>query len=149
MLMKSQILALAGLAVLTMGSLAILGQNKKLVLKPPPHSDPTSGAQMYKDYCASCHGEKGKGDGPASEFLKSPLPDLTTLAQRNHGKYPASDVMAVLRFGSKGNAHGTIDMPIWGDLFSTHFQQSPDVRMYNLTKHLESVQENRPDADHD
>jgi hypothetical protein len=27
-------------------------------------SKPTSGAQMYKDYCAACHGTEGRGDAP-------------------------------------------------------------------------------------
>ena len=85
---KSRDLALLGLLLLATCGASSFAQNKKLILKPPPPSDPTSGAQMYKDYCAACHGTQGKGNGPASEFLKLPLSDLTTLAQRNHGKYP-------------------------------------------------------------
>jgi len=27
------------------------------------------GAKLYKTYCASCHGEQGRGDGPASAGL--------------------------------------------------------------------------------
>lgn len=32
------------------------------------------GASVYKDLCASCHGPKGKGDGPAAAAL-SPKPE--------------------------------------------------------------------------
>lgn len=137
---KSRDLALLGLLLLATCGASSFAQNKKLILKPPPPSDPTSGAQMYKDYCAACHGPQGKGNGPASEFLKSPLSDLTTLAQRNHGKYPDAHVQAILRFGTKGHAHGTADMPIWGDLFRSSFHHAPDARIYSLTSYLASIQ---------
>jgi mono/diheme cytochrome c family protein len=42
---------------------------------------PVSGAQMFKEYCAVCHGPGGKGDGTVATALKVPPPDLTTLAQ--------------------------------------------------------------------
>jgi len=29
------------------------------------YTSPTSGVEMYKSYCAACHGTEGKGDGPA------------------------------------------------------------------------------------
>jgi mono/diheme cytochrome c family protein len=36
------------------------------------------GADLYKMKCASCHGKRGKGDGPAKEFLGRVPSDLTT-----------------------------------------------------------------------
>ena len=51
-----------------------------------------SGQEMYKNYCAVCHGVDGKGNGPAAEALKVPTPDLTTLTQKNGGTYPALKV---------------------------------------------------------
>src|SRR5215475_2380558 len=65
---------------------------KVLKTIPIKYTEPDSGAQMFKEYCASCHGVTGKGDGPAVVFLKAPPPDLRTMAQRNKGKYPAAKV---------------------------------------------------------
>jgi mono/diheme cytochrome c family protein len=30
----------------------------------------------YAQSCASCHGDKGQGDGPAGKYLKPPPPDF-------------------------------------------------------------------------
>jgi len=45
------------------------------VKNPIPSSDASvkNGATIYKTYCSPCHGDKGKGDGPASASL-SPKP---------------------------------------------------------------------------
>ena len=51
-------------------------------------SNPVSGLQLYKRYCAVCHGNDLKGNGPVSPEFKNPPADLTTLAQRHEGKFP-------------------------------------------------------------
>ena len=56
-----------------------------------------AGKEMFASYCAVCHGKDGKGNGPAASAMKTPPTDLTTLAQKNGGKYPASHVAAVIR----------------------------------------------------
>ena len=86
---------------------------------------------MYKAYCAVCHGTDGKGNGPAVPALKASVPDLTTLAQRHGGKYPANYVESVLRFGTDTHAaHGSQDMPIWGPVFDA---MNPNQSMSNKT----------------
>src|ERR1039458_2265890 len=55
---------------------------------PVGRTSASSGNEMYRAYCAACHGTDGKGDGPASEALKSRPLDLTDLAKRNGGKFP-------------------------------------------------------------
>ena len=76
----------------------------------------TDGAakQIFVKYCASCHGMDSKGSGPAAFALTPPPPDLTTLARRHHGRYPAGYVGALLKFGRSPAAHGSGDMPVWG-----------------------------------
>jgi mono/diheme cytochrome c family protein len=120
-------------------------QTKEIKKVPVPHSKPESGAQMYQDYCAACHGKEGKGNGPVVEFLKAPPPDLTTMARRNGGKFPGESVTTTLLFGAEKHPHGTSDMPIWGPLFrSLQGSKVTDplikLRIANLTSYLESLQ---------
>jgi len=116
-------------------------QQKTMEKEPITYSKPGSGAQMFKDYCAACHGAGGKGDGPAVEFLKAPPADLTTMAKRNGGKFPSEHFIAVIRLGTGKTAHGTTDMPIWGPLFGTQNKDLVDLRIKNLTSYVESLQQ--------
>ncbi len=98
---------------------------------------------MYKSYCAACHGADALGNGPAAEALKVPPPDLTTLSQKNGGKYPAMKVSAILRGEEVLAAHGTKEMPIWGNLFwsmSGGHAAEVQQRITNLNHYLESLQ---------
>jgi hypothetical protein len=49
--------------------------------------------------------------------MRIPPADLTTLARRHDGKYPAGYVGAILMFGRDFAAHGADDMPVWGSRF--------------------------------
>lgn len=118
-------------------------QQDTRVKKPPiPYSNPQSGEQMYKDYCAACHGPGGKGDGPAAALLKTWPPDLTTMAQRSKGKYPEVKVKETLLFGTSSRAHGTSDMPVWGPLFRAKDENKKEAnaRISKLTQYLQSIQ---------
>lgn len=100
-----------------------------------------SGADIFKWYCAACHGKNGKGNGPAASELKVAPPDLTTLAKRNKGKFPADYVTRVLVNGPKP-AHGTAEMPVWGPLFSElNAKGRVTVEIERVVDYLESLQE--------
>ena len=102
-----------------------------------------SGDEMYKEYCADCHGKTGKGDGPAATALKTPPPDLTLLAKKNGGKFPANHVRSVLDMGVAEAAHGTKDMPIWGPLFkaiSGRDSRVVNLRISSLTDYIKAMQ---------
>ncbi len=108
-----------------------------------PHTSPSSGKEMYMAYCASCHGIGGKGDGPVAPALKSNVPDLTSLAKRNNGKFPDFHVMEEIRGDVNHASHGSQDMPIWGPVFraaSDRQQAQVQQRIRNLTRHIESLQ---------
>jgi len=45
--------------------------------------DPTEGRKLYASYCASCHGDKGKGDGMAAKSLPVKPADHTNGAVMN------------------------------------------------------------------
>jgi mono/diheme cytochrome c family protein len=93
--------------------------NKQANKAAAPGTTAASGKQTYTHYCASCHGADARGDGPAASVLKTAPPDLTTLAKRHDGKFPYDYVSDVLRFGTRINAHGSSDMPIWGPIFGS------------------------------
>ena len=68
--------------------------------------------------CATCHGRDGKGNGPVSAALRVPPPDLTVLAKKNNGVFPFSSVYEIIDGRKAVIAHGTRDMPIWGDRYA-------------------------------
>jgi len=113
---------------------------KHVPVKP---TSAASGQEMYKSYCAVCHGVEGTGNGPAATALKVPPPDLTALAQKNGGKYPSLKVSSVIRGEEVLPAHGSKDMPIWGKLFWTlsgGHSSEVQQRVANLNKYIESLQ---------
>jgi len=135
--------AFTGLLLFAVGGAYLPAQQAGVKKVSIPYSDPTSGAQMYKDYCAACHGAKGMGNGPAVEFLKAAPSDLRTLAQRHAGTFPADHVTAMLKFGTASHAHGASEMPLWGPVFRAR-DADPNVaklRIHNLTAFIESLQQ--------
>lgn len=134
-----------GLAAWSQEQPAGATQEKTVKKVPIKHTAVSSGEEMYAAYCAVCHGKDLKGDGPAASALKPPPTDLTTLAKRNNGKFPADHVNSVMRFGTETPAHGTAEMPIWSTLFRS-LERGPvgdgmvQLRISNLTKYLESLQ---------
>jgi mono/diheme cytochrome c family protein len=105
----------------------------------------TPGTKLYQRYCAVCHGNDGKGNGPppsSSHFSAAP-PDLTTLSQRHDGKFPDSYVADVLRSGVKLPDHGSSEMPVWGEAFKTT-SGSDDAqirgRMRDITSYIKTLQ---------
>ncbi len=110
---------------------------------PITRTSATSGKEMFTNYCAVCHGMDGKGSGPAAPALKMSPTDLTALAQKNGGKYPAAHVATVIHGQAGTPAHGNQEMPVWGPLFSSISQgQAGEVqqRVANLVSYVETLQ---------
>jgi mono/diheme cytochrome c family protein len=42
-----------------------------------------AGGELYKKHCLMCHGETGKGDGPATKFMKPVPHDISTAAVKS------------------------------------------------------------------
>jgi len=115
----------------------------KIQTKPAPLTPAESGKEMYKAYCASCHGLDGKGTGPAATAMKAPLPDLTQLSKKNGGKFPGYHVAAIIQGDSNSPSHGSADMPVWGPVFLRMSQQHTaevQQRVHNLSDYIESLQ---------
>lgn len=137
-------------AILLM-SLAVTGSARAQVRLAPPDQSPfppaymPSGEHLYRQFCSACHGADAKGQGPAAASLKTPPPDLTTLARRHMGKFPDDYVASILLFGPGTTAHGASDMPTWGPVFEyldKHDEAAVRQRIKNLTNYLKSLQEN-------
>ena len=110
---------------------------------PATYTSPSSGKEMYTAYCASCHGTDGKGDGPAAPALKMPVTNLTTLAAKNGGTFPAAHVAAVIQGAAMTPAHGSKEMPVWGPIFMAmggHSTAQVQLRVRNLANYLVSMQ---------
>ncbi len=135
------------LGLLTTGSGigAALAQQTPTVKKVPVHSTSSiDGKELFREYCAVCHGTTGKGNGPAAAALKVAPSDLTLAAKQNNGKFPLMRIQhSINGEADVPVAHGSKDMPVWGSLFR-HMGANEDlgqVRVYNLTKYIESIQE--------
>jgi mono/diheme cytochrome c family protein len=119
-------------------------QSKTVIQHVPITStSPVSGKEMYTAYCAVCHGTDGKGGGPAASALKTPPTDLTLLSKNNGGKYPALKVTSAIRGTADLPAHGSKDMPVWGELFwsmSRGHEGQVQQRVANLTHYIETLQ---------
>jgi mono/diheme cytochrome c family protein len=73
-----------------------------------------TGPQLYRRFCESCHGKSGAGDGPVAPFFKLLPPDLTEIAKRSGGAFPAERVRRILDGRENPPPHGAREMPVWG-----------------------------------
>ena len=108
------------------------------------------GKHEFMTYCASCHGTDAMGGGQVSEFMSVAVPDLTTIAQRNDGKFPFLEVVHMVDGRSGVMAHGS-QMPVWGDRFTAVLPETMQGdlsgiwkvrgRILSLVYYLESIQQ--------
>jgi mono/diheme cytochrome c family protein len=100
------------------------------------------GVDLFREYCAVCHGSDGRGAGPAAEALKTQPTDLTQLSKKNQGKFPDARVQDVILGDQIVTAHGTKEMPLWGELLrSISINESvKDTRITNLVLYVQSIQ---------
>lgn len=106
-------------------------------------SGPVTGAQLFRTYCASCHGETARGTGPLSTQLTRPVPDLTRYTARNGGVFPGERLRQIIE-GRGPAAHGDRSMPVWGAVFSRQANGANDEaagRIDALVAFLQSIQQ--------
>jgi mono/diheme cytochrome c family protein len=84
------------------------------------------GKKRYEAHCAICHGTDGKGGGSYKEVLKVAPTDLTALAKKNNGVFPADRIYKVIDGREPIESHGQREMPIWGMEFSN---RAPEYRI--------------------
>jgi len=128
-------------------AIACLGAQSQTAPKSPPQEMPplirsVEGRDLYRVYCASCHGVDAKGGGPAASALKTKPPDLTVLAKNNGGRFPEDRVRKTITGEDVIASHGSREMPIWGPVFH-QIEEDVDrgpVRLANLVKYLKAIQ---------
>lgn len=106
------------------------------------------GESDFRIYCATCHGVDGTGTGPVADFLTLQPADLTQLARKAGGKFPADMLARIIDGRAEVKAHGPRDMPVWGDYFAAEKagasksakEQDVAARIEALVVYLQSLQ---------
>lgn len=107
------------------------------------------GKDEYMARCATCHGESAEGDGPLAELMTVPVPDLTSIAERNDGVFPMLEIIYVIdgRTGVRGHGY---PMPVWGSRYRAEIGDSAGPygaelevrgRILSLAYYLQSIQD--------
>lgn len=104
------------------------------------------GQEGYQTSCASCHGPEGKGNGPVADALTVRPADLTRLASMNGGTFPTDSVYAYIDGREYVQAHGTRQMPVWGNIWSEEAgepvrPEDVDQRIKELVEYLRTLQD--------
>ena len=108
-----------------------------------------SGKHEFRQHCALCHGLDGKGDSVMMNLnlLANQPPDLTQLKKKNAGTFPFWQVYRIVDGREPVKGHGTLGMPVWGDLFAMHegtglaAETKATGRILNIVHYLQSLQE--------
>ncbi len=125
--------------IVSVGAMAMLALVAGIGLRAGDQVTGENGAELFANYCATCHGRDGKGGGPTAVTLKFATPDLTTIATRSGGKFPYERIRAVVA-GPENlfiPAHGTTDMPVWGPTFRALDPAGPnEARITRIVEYL-------------
>ncbi len=106
-----------------------------------------AGAKDFRRYCTSCHGWGGRGDGPVAAALNTKPADLTRIAVRRGGTFPAAEIAAYIDGRTYVAAHGAREMPVWGRRFSARISEDTTDeevvrgRLLVLVEYLRTLQE--------
>ncbi len=134
-------LALKALLIGILGAAGIVqAQNVKKVAPKPTVA--VAGKDLFRQYCAACHGADGKGGGPAAVAMKSAPSDLTGISRRNGGRFPEERMLRMLHGEDQVTAHGSGEMPVWGTVFvnNTSNLEMAQSRVHALLGFLEDLQ---------
>jgi len=114
------------------------------VLTAELHADGTApeGKALFATHCASCHGESGRGDGPSAGASVRRPADLTQFTRQNGGVFNDAALRRIID-GRTVKAHGTFEMPVWGDAFKWREGLSEEAiqkRIETIVRYIESIQ---------
>jgi mono/diheme cytochrome c family protein len=118
---------------------------------PPAATAPNAmlvevGGRAFATHCAACHGTDARGAGPVATALITPPADLTRIAARRGGDFPADEIAAWIDGRFAAPAHGTREMPVWGYRFAEGLpegeltQELVRGRILTVVEYLRSIQ---------
>jgi hypothetical protein len=119
------------------------------VLTPPVYAqafEEYSGEATFYRFCASCHGEEARGDGPVAAVIAISVPDLTLIRRRSEENFPEDTLRRIIDGRDAVIYHGTRYMPVWGYEFwveegaDDEAQKRVDIIIDNLIEYLVSIQ---------
>jgi hypothetical protein len=98
------------------------------------------GKKLFGLHCAACHGSDATGKGAVASALSEPPVDLTILARRNGGVFPATEVVRKIDGRTPLQEHG-VDMPVYGWFFegSTGSFATPDGLQVETTEAIAAI----------
>ena len=103
-----------------------------------------AGRDVFRTYCATCHGPTGRGDGPLADSMRRKPTNLTEIAKRNGGTYPSDLVFRTVDGREPVRGHGGPDMPVWGDAFARSAgggdAEAVRAKIESLVKFIETIQ---------
>lgn len=91
-------------------------------------ADPENGKKLFTQFCASCHGTSGKGDGPAAAALNPKPRDFTDKALMS--QKTDERLFSVIKNGGAANGLSPLMAP-WGSVLKD--DQIRDVISYIRT----------------
>jgi len=113
----------------------------------PPMALVEAGRGIYLRNCSPCHGVEAHGDGPVAAALAARPPDLTAIARRRGGTFPAGEIASVIDGRFEVAAHGSRTMPVWGRVLGEPISDGTTAdevsrgRIDALVAYLQSIQE--------
>jgi mono/diheme cytochrome c family protein len=130
-------MSVRSLAVLL--TLAALGFGPALAAQVCDPNQALSGAALFSENCALCHGADAKG-GKTPKGANAP--DLTTLSRQSKGTFPAPRLADIIRYGGSMPDHSIgSEMPVWARIFYAECGPVYSRRVVvELTKYVEGLQ---------
>lgn len=102
-----------------------------LTTSPALAQSNSEGKKLYESYCSTCHGDKGKGNGPAAQSLPAKPADHTNGAVMN----AFSDQFLVEIIAKGGSAvKKSSFMPSWGSALN-------EKQIKDIVTHIRSLAE--------
>lgn len=133
-------------AALVTGCAGGQGVSSTSVAPPQDRHAVERGQRQFRASCAGCHGADAQGNGPIAPLLTVAVPDLTRIASRHGGVFPADDIFRIVDGQADLSAHGPRHMPVWGYEF---FGDAPDdeqahrqatAKIERVVSYLRSIQ---------